>query len=108
MDFTWVHTTWSVTVLWLLAGPITLMAGGVVAWSYRTRRGNVRVPVALGIASVLQLVLLVAGGQHIPVLEWVAPHSYCFGNPGVSHVAALALPTLAVSATIWAAKRWWA
>jgi hypothetical protein len=108
LDFTWVHTTWSVTVLWIFAVPIALVAGCVVAWSYRTRCGNVRVPVALGIAVVLQLVLLVAGGQHIPVLEWVAPHSYCFGNPGVSQVAALALPTVAVGATIWAGKRWWA
>ena len=106
MDFSWLHTTWSVTALWLLAVPIALIAGGVVAWSYRTRRRVVRVPVAIGIAVVLQALLLVAGGQHIPVLEWVAPATYCFGSPGALHILALGLPAMAVVGAIVVGLRW--
>ena len=56
---------------------------------------NVFIWGAFGLVS--WVLLLLAGGQHVPVIGSFTSNLYCFGVPGVVHFVSLLLPPVAIA-----------
>jgi hypothetical protein len=94
------HGQYPVSVLFCFAVPAALVAGGAVWWAAQPQRSVAGRVLALVAAVGAHLALLVLAGQHVPVLERIAPEAYCFGQPGAVHYLGLVLPVVAALSAV--------
>jgi hypothetical protein len=106
VELAWSHTTYSPALLLIGSALYSLaLLGFLLAarrpLAARIRTGQALLPAILVLFSPLP-VLLVAR-EHLPLigtLPLLPPSRFCFGDPGVGHVIAFALPVLTTLASL--------
>jgi len=89
----WTHTTFSAHLLLAIASVIAIVVTRVAIVGSRTRSLWLgRIAAVAAILGTSFVVLL--AGEHIPLVAVVAPQTFCFGDIGLEHLVAFALPLI--------------